>query len=178
MPRRWPSVPWSESQRFLPRNNWSCPCHIDRVLTVCRTEEEVSREKALQTVVAGQQAENLLDFDADDDVPAQGLGLGDDRRVSDAGIISSKAIASAAKASNPLDELMDLFSTASMNVPAQTPGAPMAMATAGGGMGGMGMDLMSPTSGGSASSMPSAPTVPPGGGGGQKKPEEDLLGLF
>lgn len=151
---------------------------------VCRTEEEVSREKALQTVVAGQQAENLLDFDADDDVPTQGLGMGDDRRVSDAGVISSKAIASAAKASNPLDELMDLFSTASMNVPAQTPGAPMAMnTTGGGGMGGMGMDLMSPTSGGSGSpmSMPSARTIPPGGGAGagaQKKPEEDLLGLF
>lgn len=147
---------------------------------MCRTEDEVSREKALQTVVAGQQAENLLDFDADDDVPTQGLGIGEDRRVSEAGIISSKAIASAAKASNPLDELMDLFSTASMNVPAQTPGAPMAMNATEGGMGGMGMDLMSPTSGGSASPMPmpSAPTVSPGGGGGQKKPEEDLLGLF
>ncbi|RSH89434.1 beta-adaptin [Saitozyma podzolica] len=85
------------------------------------TEDEVSREKALQTVVAGQQAENLLDFDADDDVPPK---------------VSGWAIASAAKASNPLDELMDLFSTASMNVPAQTPGAPMAMNATGGGMAG------------------------------------------
>ncbi|WRT63541.1 uncharacterized protein IL334_000446 [Kwoniella shivajii] len=89
-------------------------------------EEEMSREKALATVVAGQQAENLLDFDADDEVPSTSsssqtlsmVGSG-----SNSGL-TSKAISNVAKSSNPLDELMDLFSTAAMTTPTSQPIAP------------------------------------------------------
>ncbi|KAK8844607.1 hypothetical protein IAR55_006454 [Kwoniella newhampshirensis] len=86
-------------------------------------EEDVSREKALQTVVAGNQAENLLDFDADDE-PAPTNGGSSSRGLVSDGVISSQAIASVAKSTNPLDELMDLFSTASMTAPSTQPIAP------------------------------------------------------
>nr|ODO02190.1 clathrin binding protein [Cryptococcus depauperatus CBS 7855] len=82
-------------------------------------EDEMSREKALQAVVAGQQAENLLDFD-DEPTPTGNLTSGISSPP--AGTISSAQIATAAKSTNPLDELMDLFSTASMSTPATGPG--------------------------------------------------------
>lgn len=124
----------------------------------------MSREKALQTVVAGQQAENLLDFDAEESTTS-GNSLAFDGA---SGLISSQAMASAVKSVNPLDELMDLFNTASMTAPAQ----PVAPAK------GMGMeDLMSPTPTGAPSAPParvnlSALSQP------QPKAEDDLMGLF
>ena len=122
----------------------------------------MTREKALQTVVAGQQAENLLDFDAEEPT-----SNGTNSLVSD-GVISSQAIASAAKSTNPLDELMDLFSTASMTAPTSQP-------------------IMSMSASPSIPSLSSTP-VPvaaqrsnmpmPANGGGAGKAEDDLLGLF
>ncbi|OCF43804.1 clathrin binding protein [Kwoniella heveanensis CBS 569] len=92
---------------------------------VLEPEEEVSREKALQTVVAGNQAENLLDFDADDEPTSASIsGIGADGNSLSDGRISSAAISNAAKSTNPLDELMDLFSTASMSAPTAQPVAP------------------------------------------------------
>ncbi|ORY27362.1 putative clathrin binding protein [Naematelia encephala] len=131
-----------------------------RAVDQTRPEEEVSREKALQTVVAGQQAENLLDFDDEPSAPTE------------AGAISSQAIASAAKSSNPLDELMDLFSSASMAAPTTQP----VQST---GMSGSMADLMSPMNGSGTRSGVVSPTVaapPP-----QQQlngAEDDLLGLF
>ncbi|KJE00395.1 clathrin binding protein [Cryptococcus gattii NT-10] len=140
-------------------------------------EDDVSREKALQAVVAGNQAENLLDFDdeptptnGESSVSAPSAGLG----------ISSQAIASAAKSTNPLDELMDLFSTASMTTPVVQPGQPAAQAQASaqssqglGGLDGLG-SLSSPPQ--SVSPQPAAPQNQ-----GQQKQaaaQDDLLGLF
>ncbi|OCF33128.1 clathrin binding protein [Kwoniella heveanensis BCC8398] len=92
---------------------------------VLEPEEEVSREKALQTVVAGNQAENLLDFDADDEPTSASIsGIGADGNSLSDGRISSAAISNAAKSTNPLDELMDLFSTASMSATTAQPVAP------------------------------------------------------
>ncbi|OWZ45844.1 clathrin binding protein [Cryptococcus neoformans] len=140
-------------------------------------EDDISREKALQAVVAGNQAENLLDFDdeptptnGESSIPAPGSGLG----------ISSQAIASAAKSTNPLDELMDLFSTASMTTPVVQPGQPAAQAQASaqssGGLGGLDglAGLSSPPQ--SVSPQPAAPQ-------NQKQQpqaaaQDDLLGLF
>ncbi|OXH35233.1 clathrin binding protein [Cryptococcus neoformans] len=140
-------------------------------------EDDISREKALQAVVAGNQAENLLDFDdeptptnGESSIPAPGSGLG----------ISSQAIASAAKSTNPLDELMDLFSTASMTTPVVQPGQPAAQAQASaqssGGLGGLDglAGLSNPPQ--SVSPQPAAPQ-------NQKQQpqaaaQDDLLGLF
>lgn len=106
--------------------------------TNARPEDDVARERALQTVVQGQQSENLLDFDADEpEAPgANSLAAG-----AGVDIISSQQIASAAKSTNPLDELMDLFSTASVApaAPAQPAGfgGMSGMGAMGGAMGGM-----------------------------------------
>ncbi|KAI9633131.1 clathrin binding protein [Dioszegia hungarica] len=135
-------------------------------------EEEVSREKALQTVMAGQQAENLLDFDDEPSTPAASASTS--RPATDRGLISTQQIASVTKSTNPLDELMDLFSTASMAVPSQPAGVPAAAMGSGGmgGMGGMGMDLMSPPSASPVAGQSAQQ------GQGQKKADDDLLGLF
>jgi len=122
-----------------------------------RPEDDASREKALQTVVAGNQAENLLDFDDEPSNPADNNTL-----VSD-GIISNKAIASAAKSTNPLDELMDLFSTASMTAPVAQP----VMNTS---------DSFDALGMGMGSSSPAPVPVAPQAGA--KKQDDDLLGLF
>lgn len=131
----------------------------------------MSREKALQAVVAGNQAENLLDFDMDEpsssSTPSNTL-------VSD-GVISNRAIASAAKSTNPLDELMDLFSTASMTAPDTQPVMNTNMGNGLDSLGGFGS---------TPSPVPMAPQpVPPKPqaqpqGQGQTKPDEDLMGLF
>lgn len=150
----------------------------------------MSREKALQTVVAGQQAENLLDFDAEEPTSAGGDsfgGLGSLRDTQEP-TISQSQIASAAKAVNPLDELMDLFSSASMQAPQGQPtGVPQLSAnpagasnggmSAGGGGAFAGMeDLMSPTS------LSPAQTGSHGTAQQQQQQkqgaQEDLLGLF
>lgn len=127
----------------------------------------MSREKALQAVVAGNQAENLLDFDMDEpsssSTPSNTL-------VSD-GVISNRAIASAAKSTNPLDELMDLFSTASMTAPDTQPVMNTNMGNSLDSLGGFSS---------TPSPVPMAPQpVPPKPQGqGQTKPDEDLMGLF
>jgi hypothetical protein len=123
--------------------------------------------------VAGNQAENLLDFD-NDEPSASTSSLNDNSLVSD-GVISSRAIASAAKSTNPLDELMDLFSTASMTAPATQP----VMNTSNSGMdmfGGMSSTPSPVPTAPQASMMPPATQAP--AQNQQKKQEDDLLGLF
>ncbi|ODN80474.1 hypothetical protein L202_02712 [Cryptococcus amylolentus CBS 6039] len=140
-------------------------------------EDDASREKALQTVVAGQQAENLLDFD-DDPAPSNGpsndlSGLASLSSPPTSGGISNQQIASAAKSTNPLDELMDLFSTASMSAPAVQPGQPALTPQQSGG----GLSGLSGLSGLEGLASPPAATPQPqqqSAQGGQ----DDLLGLF
>ena len=120
--------------------------------------------------MAGNQAENLLDFD-DEPSPSNptGDGNGNENSLVSDGIISNRAIASAAKSTNPLDELMDLFSTASMSAPVTQP----VMNSADSGLDGFGGISSTP------SPVPTAPQVsnaPPAGQG--KKQDDDLLGLF
>ncbi|WVF66334.1 hypothetical protein IAT40_001074 [Kwoniella sp. CBS 6097] len=150
-------------------------------------EEDVSREKALQTVVAGNQAENLLDFDADDEPTSasiSGIGIGGESNSLSDGRISSAAISNAAKSTNPLDELMDLFSTASMSAPVAQPVAPASTVS---GVPGLQPNndpfaslsgLSSPPAIGSGSISP----APPQQQQQQKQPaggaQDDLLGLF
>jgi AP-1 complex subunit beta-1 len=114
-------------------------------------------------VVAGQQAENLLDFDEIDEPSSSTSNMFTQSSNTAA---TQSAIASAAKSTNPLDELMDLFggSTLEASQPAQPAGVPVPLdqmlspsstGTSGMGVGmgmGMGMGMaMQPTStGGSA----------------------------
>lgn len=118
--------------------------------------------------MAGNQAENLLDFDNDEPSASTSNSL-----VSD-GVISSRAIASAAKSTNPLDELMDLFSTASMTAPAAQP----VMNTSFSGLDGFGGISSTPSPVPTAPQVSMAPTAQAPVQNQQKKQEDDLLGLF
>lgn len=80
-------------------------------MVLSRREEDFSRERAIATVVQGQNAENLLDFD-DDPVdgeqpismlPKSANGLG----VLNGGLDPSAA--NVTSATNPLDDLLGLF---------------------------------------------------------------------
>jgi len=120
--------------------------------------EDVSREKALQTVVAGQQAENLLDF-------------GDDSADGESGALSGLAATTAIPASrnpvsaaNPLDDLVSIFGSTGIGGGGSTFGAspmlsqgPPPLASFGMGRGG-------------AAPQPTKPAAP--------SQSDDLLGLF
>lgn len=68
-------------------------------------DDGVSRQKALQTVVAGQQAENLLDFDDDTAVEGAPMGLA----ATTASLAATPAGTSFQTSSNPLDDLVSIF---------------------------------------------------------------------
>ncbi|KAF8519377.1 adaptin N terminal region-domain-containing protein [Hysterangium stoloniferum] len=73
-------------------------------------DEATSRRRALQNIVAGQQAENLLDFGDDDSKDSQPSGLA-------ATTISTTPAAAAnllQHSSNPLDDLVSIFGTAGL----------------------------------------------------------------
>lgn len=120
--------------------------------------EDVSREKALQTLVTGQQAENLLDFGDD--------GLADAAAAPLSGLAATTKLASTAplSAANPLDDLVSIFGSTGMGA-------------MGGGAGGMPMLSQGP---------PPLAGLGLGGGGGFQQPakkvvqaqSDDLLGLF
>ena len=73
---------------------------IQKLTKFCRQEDDLSRERALQTVAAGQKAENLLDFD-DDPTPLS----------SDVNVVANsfRTPDSGAAPKNPLDDLLGLF---------------------------------------------------------------------
>jgi hypothetical protein len=125
---------------------------------------DLLREKALQAVVAGQQAENLLDFDDEPATEGAPVGLA----ATTASIAATPAGASLMTSSNPLDDLVSIFGSSSGlgggAVPAPAPGQPQ-------------LDLQS------LSPSPTPPSImtPVQQVQAAPKPqsaEEDLLGLF
>ncbi|GAA5863391.1 hypothetical protein JCM8547_006967 [Rhodosporidiobolus lusitaniae] len=126
-----------------------------------RSERE-TREKALAAVVAGQKAENLLDFD--DDEPAEGSSLSGGGGSLNADLFAPPSTSNAS--TNPLDDLLGLFGSTSI-----TPTAP----AAGGGGGGAfaGLDFGAPAS--SASPAPPAQQQQPAAQNGNGNGLDDLL---
>ncbi|TEB33716.1 clathrin binding protein [Coprinellus micaceus] len=136
-------------------------------------ESQLSTQKALQTVVAGQQSENLLDFGDEPSTDGGGLsGLAATQTM-----LSQPAAANliAGTSSNPLDDLVSIFGNVSMQPMSATPTPAPSQAAFGFGQppsaapGGAFGGLMTPTVSGSSTSPPTQQ---------QQKPEEDLLGLF
>ncbi|KAF7373314.1 AP complex subunit beta [Mycena sanguinolenta] len=130
-------------------------------------EDQFSARKALQTVAAGQQAENLLDFGDDPVTDGQPSGLAATdvlaRTPAAANLMSGMS-------SNPLDDLVSIFGSASMAAPTTAPAPavdPLGMNAFGGGA----------AFGGAASLSPTA-VSPPLTKAPQQQPQEDLLGLF
>lgn len=153
--------------------------HRPKSLHSCRTlrslfsvlDDQFSTQKAFQTVAAGQQAENLLDFD---DVPSdQPSGLAATQIST---TIPAAASLIAGTSSNPLDDLVSIFGNMGTTQPTQTPMAPGNLfgtqsppqpQQQQNSFGGLGL--------GGAASPPQVTSPPPQQA---QKPEDDLLGLF
>jgi len=122
-------------------------------------EDDISREKALQTVVAGQQAENLLDFDD----PSTGDGAAVGLAATTASIAATPAGAQFQTSSNPLDDLVSIFGSSGLSqstAPPLSSGPPPLSALSFGG-------ISSP-----ASIMSPVQSTP------KQTQNDDLLGLF
>lgn len=136
-------------------------------------DEDASRLKAIETVFAGQNAENLLDFD---DAPADD---GQPTGLAATQFTSTPAAASliAGTSSNPLDDLVSIFGGANLGGDGMASGAGAAN----------GLDFLSSptqntpkTNGGLAGMMSPVATVssPQPSQSNSQGQQEDLLGLF
>jgi AP-1 complex subunit beta-1 len=152
-----PSPPW-----ILV--SWTPTDHASR-------DEETARQAAVQKVVAGQQSENLLDFDdapAIEGQPSLG-GIG-------AAIASNPAAAKVLTSSNPLDDLVSIFGSTS--TPPVTSPAVGGVPGAFGGFDAFG-GLGSITPAGVQTAAPGVTFVPAAQATASKtNAEDDLLGLF
>lgn len=133
----------------------------------CRlSDDRFTAQKALQTVVAGQQAENLLDFD---DTPTQ---EGQPSGLAATQILPSSPAATnflSGTSANPLDDLVSIF------------GGMSASGVGGGGNGGIesafgGFGIISPP--GPESHVVASPLESLASPTTNQRPQEDLLGLF
>ncbi|PCH42887.1 Adaptor protein complex beta subunit [Wolfiporia cocos MD-104 SS10] len=130
-------------------------------------DERTAAQKAFQTVAAGQQAENLLDFsDAD--------GAEDGQQPS--GLAATTMLAStpaaanllAGTSSNPLDDLVSIFGNVGIDASAAQPAA----AAAANSLGGLSFGASAP------SPMPPATPSVLQNTSAQPSQQDDLLGLF
>jgi len=140
------------------------------------TDDRFSTQKALQTVVAGRQAENLLDFD-DDNLMMEGQPSG----LAATQVFSETPAAAkllAGTSSNPLDDLVSIFGGNGGGVPMSAttnlgfgafgaPGAGLGV-----GFGGVPLSPMPPTPNPALPPKPSSQPPQP------RHQQDDLLGLF
>ncbi|KAI0632728.1 Adaptor protein complex beta subunit [Trametes polyzona] len=135
-------------------------------------DDRLAAQKALQTVAAGQQAENLLDFSEDTPNEGQPSGL-----AATTVLTSTPAAANllSGTSSNPLDDLVSIFGNASLGAPAAPAnGNPL------GGFGFGAAPMASATPVTPSVLQPITPVVPqqaPAQAQPQQ-PQDDLLGLF
>jgi len=129
------------------------------------SDDRFTAQKALQTVVAGQQAENLLDFD---DSPAQ---EGQPSGLAATQILPSSTAAAnflSGASSNPLDDLVSIFGGMSASEPV---GGANSGVDVFGGLGSMSPLASSHVTSPLENLASASPTT-------NQKPQEDLLGLF
>ncbi|KIM23557.1 hypothetical protein M408DRAFT_27782 [Serendipita vermifera MAFF 305830] len=135
-------------------------------------DEEASRKAAIQKVAAGQQAENLLDFD---DAPAvEGVaptGIA-------AAVANTPGVSKVLTSSNPLDDLVSIFGAGGTGNGFGGGGGGGSglggLASPVGGNGGLGgLDMFGSTPVAAAPTPAQAPNPPP-----SASQQEDLLGLF
>ncbi|KAG5730431.1 Beta-adaptin-like protein C [Termitomyces sp. T112] len=130
-----------------------------------------STKKALQTVAAGQQAENLLDFDDAPAVDGEPSGLAATQVFAQT---PAAANLLAGTSSNPLDDLMSIFGGGGGGMSASTPAPSFGF---GSGNSGLGIDLSSvPVT--QSVLVPQTPAPPLQQSHSQSTQQEDLLGLF
>ncbi|KAF7348459.1 AP complex subunit beta [Mycena venus] len=136
-------------------------------------EDPFSTQKALQTVAQGQQAENLLDFDAEPAGEGAPVGLAATEMLVHAQPAARKLVSGLSE--NPLDDLVSIFGGANMGLGASP------MGTFGGSAFG-GLPAQTQSQSPLVSSPPafgiSSPPPPQLTQGQTQQPQEDLLGLF
>lgn len=139
------------------------------------TDDRLSAQKALQTVAAGQQAENLLDFDDSSGIEGQPSGLAATEVLS-----STPAAANllSGTSSNPLDDLVSIFG----GMGGLEPSAGNSSGNASGGMGLGGLSFGGSTFGSPITQAPPSSAAVLGASTPSsvqaQPPQEDLLGLF
>ncbi|KAH9856138.1 Adaptor protein complex beta subunit [Lenzites betulinus] len=126
-------------------------------------DDRLATQKALQTVAAGQQAENLLDFDDDAPNDGQPSGLAATTMLTStpgaANLLSGTSV-------NPLDDLVSIFGNSGLGT---TPAAP----ANGNAMSGFGFGASPVTPSVLQPATPMVPQQQPA-----SAPQDDLLGLF
>ncbi|KAI9061876.1 Adaptor protein complex beta subunit [Trametes sanguinea] len=134
-------------------------------------DERLAAQKALQTVAAGQQAENLLDFSDDNANDGQPSGL-----AATTVLASTPAAANilSGTSSNPLDDLVSIFGNANLGASPALPanGNPLA------GLGGFGFGASPVTPSVLQPATPVVPPQPQAPAQPQQGAQDDLLGLF
>ncbi|KAI0702763.1 clathrin binding protein [Earliella scabrosa] len=153
------SVYHKPAETFVGRGRISADAMQQRKGTEL-ADDRFATQKALQTVAAGQQAENLLDFS--DDVPNEGQPSG---LAATTVLASTPAAANllAGTSSNPLDDLVSIFGSANLGAtPAATPAPAF----------GFGSPPMAAAAPAMTPSVMSPPQQPAQSG------QDDLLGLF
>ncbi|KAI0705986.1 Adaptor protein complex beta subunit [Cerioporus squamosus] len=157
------SVYHKPAETFVGRGRISADS-MQRKGTEYPADDRLATQKALQTVAAGQQAENLLDFS--DDVPNEGQPSG---LAATTVLASTPAAANllAGTSSNPLDDLVSIFGSANLGAASSpAPANPM------GGFG-FGASPLAPTPAITPVLSPQPPAQPQAQSG-----QDDLLGLF
>ncbi|KAG6890230.1 hypothetical protein C0995_010243 [Termitomyces sp. Mi166 len=142
----------------------------DAVRKGTEADDRLSTQKALQTVAAGQQAENLLDFDDTPAVEGEPSGLAATQVFAQTPAAVNLL---AGTSSNPLDDLVSIFGGGggmSVSTPAPSFGFS-------GGNPGLGADLSSIPATPSVL-VPQTPAPPLQQSQSQSSQQEDLLGLF
>ncbi|KAF9074612.1 adaptin N terminal region-domain-containing protein [Rhodocollybia butyracea] len=136
------------------------------------SDDRFSTQKAFQTVAAGQQAENLLDFDDTPAVEGRPSGLAATEVLSHTPAAASLL---AGTSSNPLDDLVSIFGAPTAAPPSASPhdifnGLAMNNGFSSGATGSLGSPVtQSPLVANIANVSPRS---------NQQQPQEDLLGLF
>ncbi|KAK7046788.1 AP complex subunit beta [Favolaschia claudopus] len=130
-------------------------------------EDAFSTQKALQTVAQGQQAENLLDFDAEPAGDGAPSGLAATELFVQQQPAAQKLVSGLSE--NPLDDLVSIFGSANMGFGAAAPMAAFAPAPP---------QVRSPPMGNSSSAFGMSPPPPASQAQSQQQPQDDLLGLF
>lgn len=142
------------------------------LLTFSLGDDQQVQQKAFQTVVAGQQAENLLNFDdpASDEQQPSGI-------AATAALAATPAAASllAGTSSNPLDDLVSIFGNVGLGSGPSAPQQNGMGAGAGASLGGLSFDA-APIVPSTAQITSPVQTQPPPTQAQQ--PQDDLLGLF
>ncbi|KAH8102685.1 adaptin N terminal region-domain-containing protein [Cristinia sonorae] len=135
-------------------------------------DDQSTARKAFQTVAAGQQAENLLNFDDPTDTQ-QPSGLAATQVLA---ATPAAANLLSGNSSNPLDDLVSIFGNTGMgSTPSQPPGGGLSAGFGGLSFGGAPVSPVPPATPSVLQASSPAPPQPPAR---QQTAEEDLLGLF